>query len=611
MCGIAGLVSFTRDLTREGALAERMAAALGLRGPDQDGTWTGRHAAFGFRRNAVVDLSGGWQPMTAKDAGGLTTTVLDYTGELFNTAQLRAELFDRGHRFREQSDTEVVLHAYLEWGEDCAAHLRGMFAFAVWDAVAERLVLIRDRFGVYPLCYAEVADGLLFGSEPKALFASGLCEPVTDREGLRELLAFTPTPGATVFRGVSEVVPGETVVYDREGLRRRRYWRLEARPHTEDHPATVRAVRELLEDAVRSQLDADVPVGALLSGGLDSSVICALIRDVRGSAEPLHTYSMEFDYHLTSFRPDEQFPDPDSPFAHLMSRHLNTVHGELVLGAADSASPAEMSAITAAMDRPTARIDMYGAVHRLALNARASSKVVLSGDGADELFGGYSWSHDPARVATHAFPWFGPRHRPGDFSGLLDQALVKELDLDSYAADRYAEAVAEVPVLDGEPAAERRMRELTYLHMTRYVRIALDRKDRMGSAAALEGRVPFCDHALVEYVFNVPWAMKSAGGREKALLRAAVRDLVPAEVLDRKKSPFPKLQDPAYDAALRQRLRELAADSASPIADLLDSAAVASVLAGEADAPAVGRMSIEMAIMLDTWVREQKVTVAA
>ena len=618
MCAIAGLVSFTRVLSDGESVAARMIAPLALRGPDQVGDWIGPHAAIGFRRNAVVDLAGGRQPMTARDAAGTDIAVLDYTGELFNTEELRAELRSRGHRFREQSDTEVVLHAYLEWGEYCAERLRGMYAFVIWDTRAERLVMIRDRFGIYPLYYAEVADGLLFASEPKGLFGSGLCAPVVDQDGLRELLAFTPTPGASVFRGVYEVVPGEVATYDRGGLRRRRYWQLPAREHTDDAATTVQTVRTLLEDAVQSQLVSDVPLGALLSGGLDSSIICALIaagagpnRDGDGDGR-LRTYSMEFGYHLTDFRPDEQFPNPDSPFAHLMSRHLDTEHDELLLSAADSADPATTSAVVAAMDRPTARVDMYAAALRLARHARRTSKVVLSGDGADELFGGYSWFHDPARAGAGTFPWFGPRHRPEEFCGLLDRSLVKSLDLESYIGDRYAEALAEVPVLDGEPALDRRMRELTYLHMTRYLRVTLDRKDRMGSAAALEGRVPFCDHPLVEYVFNVPWALKVADGREKSLLRAAVRDLLPAEVLERKKSPFPKLQDPGYDAALRTRLRELAADGSSPIGELLDTSRVDSALSGaEApDAPRIGRMSVEMAITLDTWVREQKTGVA-
>ena len=623
MCGIAGLVSANRELTGHHDLVDLMSRPLAPRGPDDEGHWSGRHALIAFRRNAVIDPDGGRQPMIAEDGTGTATAVLAYTGEIFNTDELRAELTSRGHRFNDHSDTEVVLRAYQEWGEGCAERLRGMFAFAVWDVREHRLVMIRDRFGIYPLFYTEVADGLLFASEPKALFASGLRKAVVDQDGLRELLAFTPTPGLSVYRDVFEVVPGEAVTYDRNGLHRRRYWQLPAREHVDDYDTTVRTVRTLLQDAVRSQLVSDVPLGAMLSGGLDSSAICALVAELGGSRlsadrgrsadDALRTYSMEFGYHLSHFNPDEQFPDPDSPYAHLMSRHLGTKHRELLLSAADSTDRAAQRVVLAAMDRPTARLDMYIAAHQLSLTVRQTSKVALSGDGADELFGGYRWFRDPARVDAATFPWFGAGHRIGEFCDLLDRRLVKELDLAGYAGDRYADALAEAPRLDGDSKLDRRMRELTYLHMTRYVRVTLDRKDRMGAAAALEGRVPFCDHPLAEYVFNVPWSMKVADGREKSLLRAAVADLLPPEVLDRRKSPFPKIQDPAYDEALRGQLRELTVDAASPIADLLDRSRLDAAVSGAAPAPRPGisRLSVEIAIGLDLWVREQGITIAA
>lgn len=623
MCGIAGMVSFARDLSGQHDLAKRMSDALALRGPDQEGHWSDRHALFAFTRNAVVDLAGGRQPMVAEDDAGRTRAVLDYTGEIFNTAELRADLTARGHRFRGHSDTEVVLRAYVEWGTGCAERLRGMFAFAVWDAVQSRLVLIRDRIGIYPLFYTEVEDGFLFGSEPKALFASGLCAPVVDEDGLRELLGFTPTPGLSVFRRVREVIPGEVVTFDRNGPRRWRYWRMPGREHTDDFDTTVRTVRELVEDAVRSQLVADVPLSAMLSGGMDSSTICALVQGFGGRqpAAPgeqpvggeLRTFSMEFAYHLKHFRPNEVYPATDSPYANLMSRHLGTTHREYLVTAEDVADRDHQRAVLAAMDRPAARLDMYVALRRLSALVRETSKVSLSGDGSDELFGGYAWFHDPRAVASPTFPWFGsPTYAFEMLCGLFDRRLVKELDLPAYSADRYAEARAEVPYVDGESATDRRMRELVYLHMTRYLRVIIDRKDRMGASVALEGRVPFCDHHLVEYVFNVPWEMKAAGGREKGLLRAAVADLLPAEIMDRRKSNFPNIQDPDYCGMLLDQVREQLSDGSSPVLGLLDSARLESVFTDtpEALTPGVNRLSLETAIMLDMWVREQGVTVA-
>jgi asparagine synthase (glutamine-hydrolysing) len=622
MCGIAGMVSFTRDLTDRQELADRMSETMSLRGPDEEGCWTDRHALLTFRRLAVIDPAGGKQPMVAEDSAGRVRVVLDYTGEIFNCAELRADLTTRGHHFRTHSDTEVVLRAYLEWGVECAPRLRGMFAFAVWDAAQSRLVLIRDRIGIYPLYYTEVDEGLLFGSEPKALFASGLCQPVADLTGLRELLGFTPTPGFSVFRGVREVIPGEVVSYDRDGLRAWRYWRLPAREHTDDFDTTVQTVRAQLEEIVRDQLVSDVPLSLMLSGGLDSSVMCSLATALGGrrpaapgarlSNGTLHTFSADFAYNLTNFANNDWNPSPDGPFAELMSRRFGTDHRELRVTVADSTDRAEQLSVLAAMDRPTARLDMHVAMHRLYRMVQDSTTVTLVGDGSDELFGGYAWFHDPERVNGSTFPWFGSSYPIGMLAGMLDRQLVDELDLPAYVHDRYTEALAEVPHVDGASAHERRMRELIYLHMTRYLRVIIDRKDRMGASVAIEGRVPFCDHHLVEYVFNVPWAMKSPNGREKGLLRAAFADVLPSEVIDRRKSPFPRIQDPAYGEALRDQLRELVDDGSSPIDGLLDPAALKTVLTDPAAVQSpITRVGVEMAIMLDLWVREHGVTVAA
>jgi asparagine synthetase B (glutamine-hydrolysing) len=258
------------------------------------------------------------------------------------------------------------------------------------------------------------------------------------------------------------------------------------------------------------------------------------------------------------------------------------------------------------MDRPVAGLDMYVALHRLSSEVRRSSTVALTGDGSDELFGGYIWFHDPWYVKAETFPWDGASHELEILSGLLDRGLVARLDLPGYVRARYAEALAEVPAAEGDDETERRQREISYLALTRYLRVVLDRKDRMGMVEALEGRVPYCDHELVEYVFSLPWAVKRADGREKSLLRAAVADLLPPEVLGRRKSPFPTVQDPAYRAALAALLRDVLADPSCRIADLLDKRRVQDVVEGASGGLRMGvtRMSIELALQLEWWMRE-------
>jgi len=279
MCGVTGWVDWHRDLCAERSTVDAMTATMACRGPDDAGTWVSPHAALGHRRLAVIDPAGGRQPMVAGDA------VLTYSGEVYNFQELRSELEGRGHRFRTHSDTEVVVHAYLEWGEDLAAHLNGMYAFGIWDPRREELLLVRDRMGIKPLYYYPTPNGVLFGSEPKAILANPLAQRVVDADGLRELVAFVKTPEHGIFKGMYEVRPGQIVKVRREGLTKRRYWQLESYEHTDDIPQTVKTVRGLLDDIVGRQLISDVPLCTLLSGGLDSSAVTAIAaKDLREQA---------------------------------------------------------------------------------------------------------------------------------------------------------------------------------------------------------------------------------------------------------------------------------------------------------------------------------------
>ncbi len=622
MCGIAGWVDFHRDLTREGGVAEAMNEALACRGPDGRGVWTGPHAAFGHTRNAVIDIPGGGQPMTAEE-DGRPLAAITYRGEIYNYRELKAELEGLGHRFRSNCDTEVALRAYLEWGTASAGHLIGMFAFAVWDIRQERLVLIRDHLGIKPLHYARTSDGgLVFGSEPKALFASGLVRPMVDADGLRELFCQAKTPGASVFTGMAEVKPGHIAVLTRGGLREECYWRIESREHTDDLPATIARTRELLEQSVTSQMVADVPVGILLSGGLDSSVITAMAAAERRrqGQEPLPTYALDFAGYTENFLPDEVRDTPDGPFALQMARHVGSKHREIVLDAAQMMDPAVRRTTLLSQDLPTPMGDGDASIYLVSKAVRDEATVVLSGETADEIFGGFNWVHSPQLVHADTFPWVAIGQMvdptwPGLGAGLLDKGLLQKLDIAGSTADRYAEALREVPRLPGEEGHERRMRELMHLHLTRWLPVLFDRTDRLAMAAALEIRVPFCDHRLVDYVFNVPWAMKSFDGREKSLLRAAAGTSVPRAILDRRKSPYPVTQDPRYARLLCAEFERLLADKDAPAAPYLD-AVTSREVADDPDELSTGmgawvqRGNIEMLLQLNAWLTEYDVQVS-
>ncbi|EGX60053.1 asparagine synthetase, glutamine-hydrolysing [Streptomyces zinciresistens K42] len=566
MCGITGWVSFHSDARTRTPAIEAMTASLAPRGPDAGGVWLGEHAAIGHRRLAVLDPEGGTQPMT--DRPHAPTAVLTYSGEIYNHHELRARLRALGHRFETRSDTEVVLRAHAEWGEDAAEHLEGMFAFAVWDERAQRLLLVRDRLGVKPLFWAAVDGGLAFASEPKALFAHPEIRPRVDADGLREAYSLLFNTGPTIWSGVREVEPGAVLVLDRGGIRERRYWQLEAGRHRDDRDATVDRVGALVGSAARGQLEADVPLCALLSGGIDSSVLVALLADElrlrEGPDARLRTYAVDYSDQAEHFTGDVLRTGHDTPYAAEAGAFVGTDHSTVVLDPLALLDPEHRRAVVAARDSPIGVGDMDTSLYLLFGRIREHSAVALSGEAADEVFGGYPWFHDPEALGADTFPWLLVT---GDEAAM---PLHPELDLHigEFRADTYRSALAAVPHLDDESPGEHRGREMQHLSLTRWLRQLLHRKDRLSMAHGLEVRVPYCDHRLVEYAFDAPWALKSFDGREKSLLRAAGTGLVPESVLHRPKNHYPATHHPDYNRGLQNLARDaLAVEQVRALAD--------------------------------------------
>lgn len=611
MCGIVGWVDYGRDLARERPTLEAMTRTLAARGVDDRGLWIGGHAAFGHTRTSIIDLEGGAQPLTVEE-DGRPLAVIVYNGEVYNFKQLRGELEARGHRFRTRSDTEVVLRAYLEWGADAAKRLEGIFAFAIWDVRREELLLVRDRLGVKPLFYALRPDGVLFGSEPKALLANPHVRPVVDLAGLREMFATAKRPGQSVFRDMSELLPGHTLTIGRNGPVDRTYWTLEARPHTDGKDATVRHVRGLLEEIVLRELVADVPLCTALSGGVDSSAITAIAAKWRWQldGERVRTFVTTFDEYAQRFRPDDVRFSPDEPYAAEVSRHLGTEHVPIVLSTGDLMGRETREAVLRAQDMPTTLGDMDTSNYLTSRRIKEHSTVALAGEVADEIFGGYNWMHDKDLLNAGTFPWTAneprqPGSPKGQGRGLFDGGLMDKLELGTYYADHFQEVRARAPHQEGESPAERRMRDVSYATLTWWLPMLLDRGDRLSMAHGLELRVPYADHRLVEYLYNTPWSLKTFDGREKSILRAAVADLVPSSVLERTKSPWPVTQDPAYAAMLHEELSALLNDPSSPSLPFLDLDAVRRTIEEPSGIAHewVSRMNIEMALEFDAWLR--------
>jgi len=570
MCGIAGWVDWDEDLTRKNQILLSITNHLAHRGPDALATWSSPHAAFGHRRLVVVDPEGGEQPMTRSQ--GNRTYTITYNGELYNTLEIRRELEARGHHLlTRNSDTEVLLLAYMEWGKACLDRLNGIFAFAIWDEAEQRLFMARDRLGVKPLFYFHQGSMLLFGSELKALLAHPRVSPALDHEGLAEVLVMAPsrTPGHGVFHNIRELRPGYCLEYTRNGISTSKYWSLVSKPHLDDLQTTTRRVRELLEESVRRQLVSDVPIGTLLSGGLDSSGITALAARVfkeEGKGN-LPTFSVDYRGNDEYFRSNRFQPDADIPWISMVSGYVESEHHHVTLDNLELAA-ALIPALRASDLPGMADIDSS-----LYLFCREIKKVVtvgLSGECADEILGGYPWFNWEG-TSLSSFPWIRMNQKRWS---LISPEIRDLINPEEYLADRYQEALSEVPSFTGLSPDEASMRKLFYLNITRFMPTLLDRKDRMSMASGLEIRVPFADHHLVEYVWNVPWTIKNCDGIPKGILRRALQGILSDEVLNRRKSPYPKTHNPLYFNTVRQQAIEILNDPSSPVLTLIDGKAV-------------------------------------
>ncbi len=611
MCGITGFSRFDRPLPfpESGEIAEKMGRTLGHRGPDDSGVWLSGGCALAHRRLAVIDPDNGAQPMARGSC------VMVYNGELYNTPELRRTLEGKGHHFSTHTDTEVVLEAYREYGEDVGTYLEGIYAFAIWDGQREKLFCCRDRFGVKPFFYT-VRDGLfLFASELKALFAHPAVKPEADEDTWREVLGICParTPGTGVFRDIKELRPAHQLVWDKNGLHISKYWSLESREHTETYEETVAHVRELLCSAIRRQMVSDVPLCTLLSGGLDSSFITAVAaKAYQAEGRPaLETYSFDYTDNDKYFHASAFQPDADWPWVERMREEFSTRHTVLTC---DQKTLVELLPdAMRAKDFP-GMADCDSSLLYFCRAMRERHVVAISGECSDEIFGGYPWFHRKDMLEADTFPWCMDMTAR---TGVLRPELVKRLDLEEAVRARYHASLAETPYLDGESGEERRRREIGWLNLCWFMTNLLDRKDRISMATGLEIRVPFCDHHLVEYVWNIPWEMKSRGGVRKQVLRDAAKGILPEDVRNRPKSPYPKTHNPLFERLASEKLTAILDDRESPVLTVVDEKALRNGLlkgAGDYGRPWFGQLMagpqmIAYLIQLNEWMKTYQIAV--
>lgn len=606
MCGIAGWVDFTGLPESAGRTVAAMVSAMDCPGPAKDAVFTADLAVLGQRRLGHADGFSGGERIRAAGRDSAGRGLIAWTGDIANMAQLCAELTVSGQRVRDLAAGQTLLRAYLAWGgERLAGTMEGGYAIALWDNERQELLLIRDRLGLKPLYYSLLPTGVMFGSVPRAILAHPMADRTIDADGLRELFADVKTPGAAVLHGMAELRPGHLLRVRRAGAAMQRYWKLEAREYAGDVESAVIAVRRRLTETVAWQSRSDPAPCTLLSGGLDSSAVTALTAQaVRAHGDaPVRSFAVDFSNLTESVERDLVHPVADSPYADEVAGHVGTEHRRIVIDIAEMTRHEVRREVAAALDWPTFLGNMDTSLYLLCRSVSEYATVALTGDLADEIFGGHPWFHIPAYTQSGTLPWTLAHNI---FMPTLFSRVLADLDVYGYQREQLLAAAREVPALPGESPADRRMREFTYYFITRFGRLHVDRQERLGSAAGLAIRSPFCDHRLAEFVFNLPWRMKSFDGREKSLLRAAVRDLLPASVFDRPKSGYPVVLDAGYDDAIRKDFLELAADAHAPVLPLLNPDVLRSVRAEPGLARRLTRMEIDQALHLNEWLRLHK-----
>lgn len=611
MCGIAGYINHERnllkDIQKHNAITLKMCNALRHRGPDANGNWVGENAAFSHSRLAVIDIEGGVQPMKRTVAG--YDFIITYNGELYNADELKRDLKRYGYHFTTESDTEVLLYSYIHYGTGCAERLNGIYAFCVWDSMRRRAFLCRDRFGVKPLFYTFSDGELVFASELKALFEHPGVKPYVSKEGLCEIFAVSParTEGCGVFKDVYELPPGEYMIFGKNGIIRKKYWKLESKVHEDTYEETIERVHQLVTDSVKRQLVSDVPIGTLLSGGLDSSVITAIgARNIPG----ISTYSFDYVDNDKFFTPTAFQPDSDAPWVKRMTEEFNTNHTYLYCDTNNMIDLLEEC--VRAKDLP-GMADVDASLLYFCREIKKHHTVILSGECSDEIFGGYPWFRDPKAFERAAFPWCYDLSMRND---ILLPEVRNTLDIEGYSNMIYQKSIAETPRLLEDSPEERRRREISYLNIKWFMTNLLDRKDRMSMASGLEVRVPFCDHRLVEYVWNIPWSMKNRDNVSKNILREAARDILPHDVLYRKKSPYPKTHNPAYENAVKEVVLDTISDPNAPILALCDKKQIEKYATGEFDygKPFFGQLMagpqfLGFILQVNYWLRDYSVKI--
>lgn len=566
MCSIVGFANFNENISGKKNILIQMNKSLKRRGPDESGVFYSENIMLAHNRLIVIDPKGGKQPMIENFEEN--EYVITYNGQIYNCEDLKSDLINAGFYFKTHSDTEILLKAYIYYGTSVVNHLNGIFAFAIWNKKREELFLARDHFGVKPLFFTLLDDTFIFASEIKGLFEYPGVEKKLNSQGICELLGLGPchTPGTTVFSEIYELKPAHFAVFNKSGLYINKYWKLESKEHTDSFGKTCENISYLLNDAITKQLVSDVPLCTFLSGGLDSSIISKFASNYYkdNNLPKLTTYSIDYLDNDKNFVKSDFQPNSDNYYINLMGKRLYSNHHQITIDTPELANYLETAMI--ARDMP-GMADIDSSLLLFCKNTKKDVTVALTGECADEIFAGYPWFFREDALNSNTFPWslaISQRQK------LLNPEISKEINLKEYVDFRYNESLGQIEFLESDSIETKEKRKISYLTINWFMQTLLDRSDRMSMYNGFELRVPFCDYRLAQYLWNVPWEIKALKGREKGLLRYVSRTLLPSEIVDRKKSPYPKTHNPNYTKKVKDMLSSIMQNKNAPINDLLN-----------------------------------------
>lgn len=608
MCSILGLINFRENVlgVAQGVLNE-MGETLAHRGPDQNGFFRNDFVCFQHNRLAVIDVENGLQPMTVSFNGNTYTIV--YNGEIYNADDLRRELAAEGVKFDTHCDTEVVLYSYIIWGMDCSEKLNGIYAFAIYDDAKKQVYFSRDRMGVKPLFYTFLGDTMIFASEVKAIIKHPQVRAEIDSEGIWQLLYLSPMRPSNngIFKNIYEISPGNHGVMNKDGLNLYSYWSLKAFELEDSEETIIEKTRFLLTDSIKRQLVSDVPLCTFLSGGLDSSIVTAVARADKRNGVSLSSYSFEYEGNKQHFESTSFQPESDDDYAVWLADYLGTDHTVLTVSQQKIADL--LFDAVKFRDFP-GMADIDSSLMYYCSEVKKRHTVALSGECADEIFGGYPWFYKTEMLHRDFFPWI---HDPESRIFLFDSDFAKPRQGSDFVKQMYLDSKNACPLTGTESDDMRISRIATWLSVNWFMVSLLERKDRMSMASGLEVRVPFSDHRILEYVYNVPWRIKFKDGVEKSLLRETMKDYLPDRILYRKKSPYPKTHNPEYERIVTQMFEQAIARPDSILKDILHPDTLPLIRSGSNITwygQLMGRPQlIAWLLQLDYWFREYGVRI--